>query len=917
MSNFEFLRKYDRLWAALGSLAENNHPSDPNTTVTKLRILCEQIAQRIADSNHIDTSQTESFDDLLRALSKVRSVPRHVLDDLHFVRMKGNIGAHDHTVAANDSLDSLRAAFAVAVWFYTQFVDGEFRPSQFATPGTVPQNEKPERRSKDLVHLALNNAEQVMALAMKVQQRLQSFRIQTEELDDAITSSTRRIQAARAPFRLGIAGEMNSGKSTLINAIAGDNVAFVNALEATPLACRIGGAQERYANFVYRDGRNERTTIEEAHARIADRRHDLGWLGSLDRAEFFTPSQRLKDLEIWDSPGIGGSEHNDYCASEFLTDVTGVIWVFDVQFLGNADHIPGLQRLSAARKRIVGVLNKRDLLQDEDVQRALEEADLRYGAYIEEFMALSASAAFAKTIDGQHDSDIDRLQKLIFEQILAFAERDRQQRIDAAVRESAKDLSRVLRQYHREFADRLGFLQHVGHHLSLAQQRTMKGVPALIAESAGVAFTQEFRESEQRLAAFIEREQLGISTPLVDGICSDPPPLQHPLSEWASWGRGKSTKDDLNSILREFDKSSDLNAAYRRAVQSMVERLRVQVDRECLDAVLLSEAAIPSVRVDMSSVKIDLDDAAKASTKKSKALREGFRAAKWVAVLFGVAGFVAPPLWLGVLASVPVGLSVGWRAYVDSELSDFESSRSKLLDLVDRKRSYLQKLLTDNFPFHFEAALASATDDVLQDWSSQLLINLSHDNMLNLSELLADAADLLSRAAVGTTIFDKLSTRPLVVSPDNNGREIWIQLIARTQQRVHILLENPDDDLTSILRLLGPETEVRVVVPYRADVADKALELFQGWEGTHELRCVRSRSTTAPLAYTLIVFDDCALVTHQRVAAIGSRTVSFEDYSYGLKAAERLFAEVWQAKATEFGDLEVVPLSRRAARSTK
>ena len=235
-------------------------------------------------------------------------------------------------------------------------------------------------------------------MALDVKQKLNSLAIPTGQLDEAVASSRRRMNAALAPFRLGVVGEVKSGKSTLINALIGEPIAFVDGLEATPIACLFRHGVDKMVKFLFKDGREKNLSIEDAQRAIDQRRHDSVWIESIDHAEFTTVSPMLKDFEIWDSPGIGGSEINDFTARDFLTDVTGVIWVFDVQFLGSAGHIHGLQRLKTAKKKIVGVVNKIDLLDDpEQTPLAIDEADAKYGAYVDSFIPLSASSSFAKS----------------------------------------------------------------------------------------------------------------------------------------------------------------------------------------------------------------------------------------------------------------------------------------------------------------------------------------------------------------------------------------------------------------------------------------------------------------------------------------------------------------------------------------
>lgn len=318
----------------------------------------------------------------------------------------------------------------------------------------------------------------------------------------ALTLCKARISAAEEPFRLGVVGDSRAGKSTLINAIIGDNLAFTSVVEATPVACSFRRGEARAARIFYRDGMVEESTVEAANQVLDDRRHDVAWIETIDHIEFSTVKESLGDLELWDAPGFGGSDHNDVTASEFLRKIGGAVWVFDCQFLGAVSHIAPLQILQEASKKVLGVINKVDYLDEELYPLALEESLQRYGDLVEDFALISATNAYARTQRDARDPMLDKLLEKLKTTILDSAVSDRQDRVLAAIRTGARDLSSEIDREQRSLSDRLGFVSHIEQNLHSAYLHVIAELDGLLNRACSTIF------SRQQEAAQVELGQL-------------------------------------------------------------------------------------------------------------------------------------------------------------------------------------------------------------------------------------------------------------------------------------------------------------------------------------------------------------------------------------------------------------------------
>jgi tetratricopeptide (TPR) repeat protein/GTP-binding protein EngB required for normal cell division len=169
----------------------------------------------------------------------------------------------------------------------------------------------------------------------------------------------RAVEAFDRPLLLAVMGEFNGGKSSFVNALAGDDVARVGV---TPTTATInilrygpsGGGRVRFQDGAVRELLPEQVT---------------GYLAALDDAaavavrsiEVYAPAEFLRHIEIVDTPGLNSlrAEH-ERVAREFIDQADGVVWVFAFGQAAKASERAALDLLHAAGKSVLGVVNKVD-----------------------------------------------------------------------------------------------------------------------------------------------------------------------------------------------------------------------------------------------------------------------------------------------------------------------------------------------------------------------------------------------------------------------------------------------------------------------------------------------------------------------------------------------------------------------------
>ena len=121
------------------------------------------------------------------------------------------------------------------------------------------------------------------------------------------------------PLRLAIAGRVKAGKSTLLNALVGEELAPTDAGECTRVVTWYVGGPTRSVIAYRRDGRREQRPFgREAGALEVD----LGApVEEIDHLEVTWPSSRLREVTLIDTPGIGSLSAE---VSDRVTDLMAV-----------------------------------------------------------------------------------------------------------------------------------------------------------------------------------------------------------------------------------------------------------------------------------------------------------------------------------------------------------------------------------------------------------------------------------------------------------------------------------------------------------------------------------------------------------------------------------------------------------------
>lgn len=195
--------------------------------------------------------------------------------------------------------------------------------------------------------------------------------------------------------RVGILGAFKAGKSSLINALVGREIAATDDLELTAAVTIFSTASVETGVIVQRESGAETTLSYDDYVRRASTvRSDPGWWADVVSCE--VPCGADLALSIVDTPGTGATTvGRTRRAREALQLCDAVVWVLAADNLGEASEAALLREVHASGMPTLVVANKVDLLSPEETDdvRAWIETTFPWGKGKTYFVSAKEAAA--------------------------------------------------------------------------------------------------------------------------------------------------------------------------------------------------------------------------------------------------------------------------------------------------------------------------------------------------------------------------------------------------------------------------------------------------------------------------------------------------------------------------------------------
>lgn len=201
------------------------------------------------------------------------------------------------------------------------------------------------------------------------------------------------------PLKIVILGEVKSGKSTLLNALAGGKVSPTDVTEATASIFEISYGTREYAAINFVDGSIDEGTPTQIFSILSQNQNDQAFFERCKVVEIKLPLTQLTKLTIVDTPGLATITGQNASRSQaYFQQADVVLWVFNGHYLGQNDVSAELEAVAELGKPIIGVINRIDELEGER-DKYVRYVKRELGIYLREVFPLSAFQAFEGVIN--------------------------------------------------------------------------------------------------------------------------------------------------------------------------------------------------------------------------------------------------------------------------------------------------------------------------------------------------------------------------------------------------------------------------------------------------------------------------------------------------------------------------------------
>jgi energy-coupling factor transporter ATP-binding protein EcfA2 len=236
-------------------------------------------------------------------------------------------------------------------------------------------------------------AEAAHAATARVVQQLRQARLRLERvtspelrLESAIRALWRTELRLDRPLRLAVLGEMNSGKSSLANLLAGIESLPTAVISNTRIPTLLFYAREPEVWLVHENGERERVGSERPLPQQ-----------SIFRIEVGLPSTRLRAMEILDLPGLADPRWGGPVFDLTFHQVDAAVWcTMSTQAWKESERTAWSMLPTRIHSRGLLVATHRDLLHDpEDRRKLLTRLREQVGISFRSIVLLSTPEALA------------------------------------------------------------------------------------------------------------------------------------------------------------------------------------------------------------------------------------------------------------------------------------------------------------------------------------------------------------------------------------------------------------------------------------------------------------------------------------------------------------------------------------------
>ena len=198
---------------------------------------------------------------------------------------------------------------------------------------------------------------------------------QLDRLDLVASIETLAVERER-PLRAAVVGEFNAGKSTFLNALLGEDVAPTGVLPTTATLHWVAWAPDPFARVVVRGGHDRvvpHAQLKPTLRSLDEGGGEPGGRSRVERVFIYAPIERLKRVEILDTPGFNAPDPDHVLRARQAFDEAHVaIWLLDATGAMKESERRVLSEIQALGVPVQILANKADRLRPDALAVVLD-----------------------------------------------------------------------------------------------------------------------------------------------------------------------------------------------------------------------------------------------------------------------------------------------------------------------------------------------------------------------------------------------------------------------------------------------------------------------------------------------------------------------------------------------------------------